>query len=94
MLASASGMSHKLSVFNVRRSDPANHGKESVDIRLYRIIGENYSTMFKKAMEGMLAPDDKEVITGRAEIRAIYKVPKVGNVCGCYVIEGRVNQPQ
>jgi translation initiation factor IF-2 len=40
----------------------------------------------------MLAPEYKEVIAGRAEIRAIYKVPKVGNIAGCYVLEGKINR--
>jgi translation initiation factor IF-2 len=43
-------------------------------------------------MEGMLEPEFKEVINGRAETRAVYKVPKVGNIGGCYVTEGKINR--
>ncbi|NLY74755.1 MAG: translation initiation factor IF-2 [Firmicutes bacterium] len=91
MLASASNAI--VIGFNVRPDPMAKRiaEKESVDIRLYRIIYEIIDDV-QKAMEGMLAPDYKEVITGRAEIRAIYKVPKVGNVAGCYVIEGKISR--
>jgi translation initiation factor IF-2 len=40
----------------------------------------------------MLAPEYKEVINGRAEIRMVYKVPKVGNVAGCFVLEGKISR--
>jgi translation initiation factor IF-2 len=65
--------------------------KENIDIRLYRIIYEIIDDI-KKAMEGMLAPEFKEVILGRAEIRMVYKVPKIGNIAGCYVLEGKINR--
>lgn len=91
MLASASNA--VVIGFNVRPDPMAKRiaEKESVDIRLYRIIYEIIDDV-QKAMEGMLAPEYKEVITGRAEIRAIYKVPKVGNVAGCYVMEGKISR--
>lgn len=91
MLASASNAI--VIGFNVRPDPMAKRiaEKESVDIRLYRIIYEIMDDV-KKAMEGMLAPEYKEVIAGRAEIRAIYKVPKVGNIAGCYVLEGKINR--
>lgn len=91
MLASASNAI--IIGFNVR-PDPAAKRiaeKENVDIRLYRII-YNIIDDVKKAMEGMLEPEYKEVVNGRAEIRAIYKVPKVGNIAGCYVLEGKINR--
>ena len=44
----------------------------------------------KKAMEGLLSPIFKEKYLGRAEVREIFSVPKVGNVAGCYVQDGKV----
>ena len=41
-------------------------------------------------MKGMLAPKFKEVIVGHAEVRQVYKVSKVGTVCGCYVQDGKI----
>ncbi len=91
MLASASNA--VIIGFNVRPDPMAKRiaEKESVDIRLYRIIYEIIDDV-QKAMEGMLAPEYKEVIAGRAEIRVVYKVPKVGNIAGCYVLEGKINR--
>lgn len=91
MLASASNAI--IIGFNVRPDPMAKRiaEKENVDIRLYRIIYEIIDDI-QKAMEGMLAPEYKEVIVGRAEIRAIYKVPKVGNIAGCYVLEGKITR--
>jgi len=79
--------------FNVR-PDPIGKRiaeKESVDVRLYRVIYNIFEDV-QKAMEGMLAPEYKEVIVGRAEIRQIYKVPKAGNVAGCHVLEGKITR--
>lgn len=91
MLASASNA--VVIGFNVRPDPMAKRiaEKENVDIRLYRIIYEIIDDV-KKAMEGMLAPEYKEVVVGRAEIRMVYKVPKVGNVAGCYILEGKINR--
>jgi translation initiation factor IF-2 len=91
MLASASNAI--IFGFNVRPDPMAKRiaEKENVDIRLYRIIYEIIDDV-QKAMEGMLAPEYKEVVAGRAEIRAVYKVPKVGNVAGCHVLEGKINR--
>lgn len=91
MLASASNA--VVIGFNVRPDPMAKRiaEKENVDIRLYRIIYEIIDDV-KKAMEGMLAPEYKEVVVGRAEIRVIYKVPKVGNIAGCYILEGKINR--
>jgi translation initiation factor IF-2 len=91
MLASASNAI--IIGFNVRPDPMAKRiaEKENIDIRLYRIIYEIIDDI-KKAMEGMLAPEFKEVILGRAEIRMVYKVPKIGNIAGCYVLEGKINR--
>lgn len=77
--------------FNVRPDHMAERTaeKEKVDIRLYRVIYTIIDDV-TKAMEGMLEPEFQEVINGRAEIRAIYKVPKAGNVAGCQVISGKI----
>lgn len=79
--------------FNVRPDANAKRiaEKENVDIQLYRVI-YNIIEDVQKAMDGMLEPEYKEVITGRAEVRAVYKVPKVGNIAGSYVLEGKINR--
>ncbi len=91
MLASASNAI--IIGFNVRPDPSAKRSaeKENVDIRLYRVI-YNIIEDVQKAMEGMLEPTFKEVINGKAEIRQIYKVPKVGNIAGCYVLEGKITR--
>jgi len=65
--------------------------KEDVDIRLYDIIYEVMSDI-KAAMEGLLEPHIKQVMTGRAEIRQIFKMSKAGNVAGCIVTKGRIGR--
>jgi translation initiation factor IF-2 len=75
--------------FNVRpernAADLAEH--EKVDIRLHTIIYELLDEL-KLAMTGLLSPTFKEVARGRAEVRDTFKVPKVGTIAGCHVIEG------
>jgi translation initiation factor IF-2 len=63
--------------------------KEGVDIRLYSIIYDAVEDV-RKAMEGLLAPTLKEKYLGRSEIREVFSVPKVGNVAGCYVLDGKM----
>lgn len=77
--------------FNVRPDAAAKRlaDKEHVDIRLYRIIYDAIEDI-EAALEGMLAPEYREVVLGRAEVRAVFKVPKVGNIAGSYVVEGRI----
>jgi translation initiation factor IF-2 len=79
--------------FNVRpeRNASAAADQEKVDIRLHTIIYEIVDEM-KKAMAGMLAPVYKEVFRGRAEVREVFKVSKVGVVAGCLVTEGTVTR--
>ena len=91
MLASASNAI--IIGFNVRPDPIAKRiaDKENVDIRLYRII-YNIIEDVQKAMEGMLTPEYKEIVNGRAEIRMVYKVPKVGNIAGCFVLEGKISR--
>jgi translation initiation factor IF-2 len=79
--------------FNVRPDLNAKRmaERENVDIQLYRVI-YNIIEDVQKAMEGMLDPEFNEVISGRAEVRMVYKVPKVGNIAGCYIVEGKINR--
>jgi len=77
--------------FNVRPDVNARRAaeREKVDIRTYRVIYEAIDDI-KAALKGMLQPRLQEVTLGRAEVRATFKVPKVGTVAGCYVHEGKV----
>ena len=61
--------------------------QERVDIRLYSVIYEALNDV-KSAMEGLLDPIYREVVLGRAEVRQIFTIPKVGVVAGCHVTEG------
>ncbi|MGH9862940.1 MAG: translation initiation factor IF-2, partial [Candidatus Acidiferrales bacterium] len=77
--------------FNVRperkAADLAQH--EGVDIRLHNIIYEVLEEM-QRALAGLLEPTAKETILGRAEVREVFRIPRVGAVAGCYVIEGKL----
>ncbi|MBL0225586.1 MAG: translation initiation factor IF-2 [Geobacteraceae bacterium] len=77
--------------FNVRPEVKAQGlaEKEGVDIRLYSIIYDAVEDV-KKAMEGLLAPTLKEKFLGRAEIREVFSVPKIGNVAGSYILDGKM----
>ena len=77
--------------FNVRPEPKAMAlaEKEKIDVRLYNVI-YNLIDDVKVAMEGMLEPVVREEILGRAEVREVFRVPRVGNVAGCYVTEGKV----
>jgi translation initiation factor IF-2 len=72
---------------DVRARDAA--AREGVDIRLYRVIYEAVEEV-KKAMGGLLAPEEREVVQGTAEVRNIFKIPKVGLVAGCFVTDGAI----
>ncbi len=63
--------------------------KEKVDIRTYNIIYDAINDV-RQALEGLLAPETKEEITATVEVREVFKVPKVGNVAGCYVQDGKI----
>ncbi|NVN89905.1 MAG: translation initiation factor IF-2 [Desulfuromonadales bacterium] len=77
--------------FNVRPEVKAQAmaEKEGVDIRLYSIIYDAVEDV-KNAMEGLLEPTLREKYMGRAEIREVFTVPKVGNVAGCYIQDGKM----
>lgn len=66
---------------------------EKVDIRLYSVIYHCVNEI-KSALEGMLSPIVSEEVTGTVEVREIFKVPKVGTIAGCYVLEGKVTRSQ
>ncbi|MFQ5586448.1 MAG: translation initiation factor IF-2 [Thermodesulfobacteriota bacterium] len=79
--------------FNIR-PDPkirALASKEGVDIRCYKVIYEVEEDI-RKAMEGMLAPIVEEKVLGRAEVRQIFKVSRVGTIAGSYVIDGKIQR--
>ena len=75
--------------FNVRPDRKAQERaeQEKVDIRLHTIIYE-LTDEIKKAMVGMLEPVYREVFKGRAEVKEIFRIAKVGTVAGCVVVEG------
>ena len=79
--------------FSVRpeRNAAAAADQEKVDIRLHTIIYEVVDEM-KKAMTGLLAPVFKEIYRGKAEIREVFKVSKVGVVAGCLVVDGTITR--
>ena len=66
--------------------------REEVDVRLHSVIYA-VTDEIKKAMEGMLEPTFKEVRLGTAEVREIFKVPKIGTIAGCMVTDG-THHPQ
>jgi translation initiation factor IF-2 len=65
--------------------------REHVDIRSYRIIYEAVEDV-KAALEGMLKPEEKEVVVGEAEVRQLFKISGVGTVAGSYVRNGMIQR--
>ncbi len=63
--------------------------REGVDIRVYRVIYEVVDDV-RLAMEGLLAPEKREVVLGSAEVRETFKIPKVGTIAGCFVSDGTI----
>ena len=64
---------------------------EGVEIRTYEIIYKLIEDI-EKAMKGMLAPEFEEVVTGEAEVREVFKTPKVGAIAGCSVRTGVITR--
>lgn len=64
---------------------------EEIEIRLYSVIYDAINEV-KDGIEGMLAPEEKEVITGTAEVRETFKISKVGTVAGCMVKDGKIQR--
>jgi translation initiation factor IF-2 len=79
--------------FNIRPDETARRlaENEGVDLRFYQVIYEIEEDL-KKAMRGMLAPIEREVTLGRAEVRQVFKVSKVGTIVGCYVTNGKMTR--
>jgi translation initiation factor IF-2 len=79
--------------FHVRPAGKASQlaEQEGVDIKLYDIIYEALDDV-KKAMVGLLAPVKREKAMGKAEVRQTFTIPKVGTVCGSFIIEGTVRR--
>lgn len=79
--------------FNVRPDPVAaqNAERDGVDIRCYRIIYDCIDEI-EAAIKGMLAPKFREVQQGRAEVRQVVKISSVGNIAGCYVLNGKVTR--
>ncbi len=79
--------------FNVRPDDRAVNAarQQNVEIKTYRIIYEAVDDI-KAALQGMLKPKFEEIILGKAKIQAVFKVPKIGNVAGCQVIDGKLER--
>lgn len=77
--------------FNVRPDSKtrAKAEEEKVEIRLHRII---YALIeeIQAAMKGMLAPTMVERVTGQAEVRRLFKVSKLGTICGCMIVDGSI----
>jgi translation initiation factor IF-2 len=79
--------------FNVKEDTGARRyaDNEGVSIRNYDIIYRMIEDI-EKALKGMLEPELREKVIGRAEVRAVYKVSKLGNIAGCRVAEGELRR--
>ncbi|MFY9779438.1 MAG: translation initiation factor IF-2, partial [Candidatus Baltobacteraceae bacterium] len=79
--------------FNIRPDETVKRlaENEQVDIRFYNVIYDVENDL-KKAMLGMLAPKFREVVLGRAEVREVFKVSKIGTIAGCYVQTGKLQR--
>jgi translation initiation factor IF-2 len=79
--------------FNVRPDGKARRAAEAqgVEIRTYGIIYELLDEL-EQMLVGRLAPEEREVVLGTAEVRATFKVPRAGTIAGCYVTEGVVQR--
>jgi translation initiation factor IF-2 len=79
--------------FNVRPDRKARElaEREGVEIRTYEIIYQVIEDI-ENAMLGLLAPEFEEVVTGEAEVREVFSVPRVGRVAGCYVQSGTITR--
>ena len=91
LLAKASGAI--IIGFHVRPDNKARQSaeREGVEIKLYKIIYEAVADV-KLALEGLLRPEEKEVVLGEAEVREVFKVSKVGVIAGCSVRHGIVTR--
>lgn len=79
--------------FHVRPDNNARSAaeREGVEIKLYRIIYEAVADV-RAAMEGMLRPEEREVVLGEAEVRNVFKISRIGTIAGCSVRSGVINR--
>jgi translation initiation factor IF-2 len=79
--------------FNVRPERKAQElaDQDKVDIRLHSIIYELQDEI-KRAMTGLLEPTIKETYQGRADVRETFRIPKVGTIAGCQVVDGLIKR--
>jgi translation initiation factor IF-2 len=79
--------------FNVRPAGRAGElaQREGVDIRYYSVIYQAIDEV-EAALQGMLKPEFEEVQLGTAEVREVFRVPRIGNVAGCIVRSGTINR--
>lgn len=91
MLAAASG--GIVLGFNVSDDQAARLTAETegVDIRLYDIIYRLIEDI-EKALKGMLEPETRESVLGKADVRAVFRIPKTGKIAGCFVREGELHR--
>ncbi len=78
--------------FNVSKEEKVSRAQkaEGIEIRLYSIIYQ-IADEIREAMSGMLAPELRDKLIGRAEVRQVFPISKTGNVAGCLMVYGRVN---
>lgn len=91
MLASASEA--MIIAFNVTPDSGARQAaeRENVEIRTYRVIYDAINDI-KAAVKGLRAPQFKETVLGHAEVRELFRIPKVGVVAGCHVTDGKITR--
>ena len=79
--------------FHVRPDNNARAAaeREGIDIKLYKVIYEAVEEV-RAALEGMLKPEEREVVLGEAEVRETFKVPRIGLIAGCSVRSGVINR--
>jgi len=81
--------------FNVRPTPKVQSlaNEENVDMRFYNVIYDVIKDV-KNAMAGLMASTFEEHIMGTAEVREVFQIPKVGNIAGCYVTDGKMERGQ
>jgi len=79
--------------FHVRPDNNARTAaeREGVEIKLYRIIYEAVADV-RAAMEGMLRPEEREVVLGEALVREVFRISRIGTIAGCAVRSGVINR--
>ena len=92
-LASASETSILTVGFNVKPNNLARDlaKRDKIEIKFFTVIYELLDYI-KDSMSGLLVPDKKEVLNGKAKIKEIFKMSKVGKIAGCEVIEGKIEK--